>query len=248
VSSRLAIVAGPAAAGVAGLHGTFGWGEAETVAPGGAGPAADFVVALGDAEAGGGREPDVRWRGEAGEPAGARRLVAPSGTGLWSRTLWPVHDELFDLPPAPRGAGLLLISAGGADERLVERLAERGLAPRHAPELTADGLAGAAIVVFAPTAGGGHDEALPAAAPAVLAAGRFLITPRSRLRFGLLPAVDHLPAGSDDEIVQYADALGAFPESFALQVTLGRIAAERHRASVLYGRLVAELEAERTAA
>jgi hypothetical protein len=126
--------------------------------------------------------------------------------------------------------------------QLIDLLSSRGLLVRVETQLSADGLAAAGTVAFAPSASGDArlwelDETVPAAAFAVLAARRFLIVPRARVTFGLLPGVDHLAASTDDEVVQYADALHSFPASFALQAALGRVAAERQRASVLYGRL-----------
>jgi hypothetical protein len=56
--------------------------------------------------------------------------------------------------------------------------------------------------------------------------------------------VDHLAASTDDDVVQYADALAAYPEAFTLQVALGRLAAERQRASTFYARLVGDIQAE----
>jgi hypothetical protein len=262
MSPRLAILAEPAAGGLSGLDGRFDWGEAATLAPGDPlpKPAPDFVVALEGADALPGGEPDVRWlaagaqEGQATRDATGRRLVAPSGDRLWSRAPLPVRDELFDLPPAAAGAAVLVVTTDELrNAPLLEKLAARGLPLRTAPRLTADGLASAGTVAFPPSVRAGgpvweREDALPAAAIAVLAARRFLIAPRAGVTFGLQPGVDHLAASTDEEVVQYADAVGTFPESFALQVALGRIAAERQRASVVYGRLVVDLVAGSTAA
>jgi hypothetical protein len=242
VSARLAIVAGPAAAGLAGLDGVFEWGEAATDA--------DFVIALGAAEASG-READVRWRGDA--PAnGAVRLIATAGDGLWSRAPWPVRDDLFELEPPGSDAGLLLVTDDEErDATLLEKLAGRGIATRTAPELSGEALAAAAAVAFPPRpdgdgeyAPGARQEAAPAAAFAALAARRALVAPRAAVTFGLHAGVDHLAASTDDDVVQWADALLGSPELLAPQLALGRIAAERQRASVVYARLVADLVAE----
>jgi hypothetical protein len=265
----VAIVAEPAAASIAGLDGWLEWGEAATVSPADA-AGADVVVALGAVEVTGG-EPDVRLAsdGRAAAPgagaaapaerspaaadptAGAGRLVATAGDGLWSRSAWPVRDDLFELAAAGPAAGLLVVTDDEArDAALLEKLAGRGIAATTAAELSAEGLAGAAAVAFPPSADekgdyvpGARQEALPAAAFAVLAAGRPLIAPRARTDFGVHAGVDHLAASTDDDVVQYADALRAMPEAFALQLALGRIAAERQRASVFYGRLLDELTA-----
>ena len=251
MSGRVAIVAEPAAAGVAGLDGWFEWGEAATVSPPAA-AGADLVVALGPVEVAG-REPDVRLLGDGdGAAAGggvAARLVATAGDGLWSRSAWPVRDDLFELAAPDPAAGLLVVTADEArDAALLEKLAGRGIAATTAAELSAEGLAAAAAVAFPPApdekgdyAPGARQEAVPAAAFAVLAARRPLIAPRARTDFGLHAGVDHLAASTDDDVVQYADALRAMPDAFVLQLALGRIAAERQRASVFYGRLLDEL-------
>ena len=235
MSARLAIVAGPAAASVAALEGSFPWGEARVSAPGTA-PDAEMVVAL--AEAG-------------PEPAGAagQRVIAPTGEGLWSRAAWPVRDELFELDPPDPAADLLVVTSHEElHAGLVEKLTGRGIRLRTARELTADALAECAAVAFPPVweddpLPGARQEAVPAAVFGPLAARRPLIAPRAGLTFGLLPGVDHLAASTDDDVVQYADALQRFPDAFAPQVALGRVAAERQRASTLYGRLVEELGA-----
>jgi hypothetical protein len=204
-------------------------------------------VALGEVETGE-REPHVRWAGGARSgSASGERHVATGGDDLWSRAPWPVRDEVFAIEPPNPAAGLLVITPD--EERnatLLEKLGTRGMIVRTAPELTADALADAAVVAFPPELDGdpvpgAHQDAAPAAAFAVLAARRLLISPRARLTFGLLPGIDHLVASTDDEVVQHADALHAFAEAFAPQVALGRIAAERQRASTVYGRLVADL-------
>jgi hypothetical protein len=238
VSTRLAIVAEPDAAGLSGLDGSFDWGEAMTAAPG-AVPDADLVVALGDADA---SEDRVRWA-EAG--------LLGAGGEVWSRAAWPVRDDLFEAPPPPAGGGLLVVTRDeDRDAGLLAKLADRGIAYRTAAAPSADDVIAAAVVAFPPAPGGegryapgAAQEAVPARAFAALAARRPLILPRARITFGLLPGVDHLAASTDDDLVQYADALLAYPDAFRIQVALGRVAAERQRASLLYGRLVAELAA-----
>jgi hypothetical protein len=255
VSDRLAIVAEPAAGGLAGLDGSFEWGEAATLPPGAAAGDAELVVALGSAGAAG-REPDARLGGDAAPAGGAdgstgERLIATAGDRLWSRAPWPVRDDLFELPAPEPGAGLLIVTADeGRDAALLEKLAGRGVAARSVPELTRESLAAAAAVAFPPDVDadgeyvpGARREAVPATAFAALAARRPLIAPRARVTFGLHAGVDHLGASTDDDVVQWADALRAFPEAFAWQLALGGIAAERQRASVVYARLVAELRA-----
>jgi hypothetical protein len=221
VSVRLAIVAEPDAAGLAGLDGSFEWGEALTAAPD-AVPDADVVLTL--------------------VPEG----IAVSDGSLWSRAAWPTRDDLFDAHP--EGEGLLVVADPERDSGLLAKLAQRGIAHSAVATPSAGDVLGAAAVAFAPAPGADgryvpdtRAEAVPAPAFAALAARRPLILPRARTTFGLLPGVDHLAASTDDDVVQYADALLAHPRAFAIQVVLGAIAAERQRASVVYGRLVAEL-------
>ena len=250
MSDRLAIVAEPAAAGLAGLDGAFEWGDAATLAPGAAPADADFVVALGAAGPGD-READVRWCGDA-PVNGAVRLIATAGDGLWSRAPWPVRDDLFELEPPDPDAGLLVVTDDEErDATLLEKLAGRGIATRTASELSGEALAAAAAVTFPPPPDrdgeyvpGARQEAVPAAVFAALAARRALVAPRAAVTFGLHAGADHLAASTDDDVVQWADALLASPELLAPQLALGRIAAERQRASVVYGRLLAELRAE----
>ena len=226
--SRLVVIAEGAAGGIAGLDGEFHWGDAATVAPGAEVPRGDVVVALGAAEA-----------------PGAMRFED------WSRSAWPVRDDVFELPPPDPAGGLLLVTGGGEpDALLLEKLADRGIPARTAGELGPDELAAAAVVAFQPVRDedgeyvpGALQECVPAAAFAPLAARRPLVAPRARVTFGLHAGVDHLGASTDDDVVQWADALRATPELFAPQIALGRIAAERQRASTVYGRLVAELAA-----
>jgi hypothetical protein len=235
MSQRLAIAADPRAAALAGLDGTFEWGEAVTAAPD-ALPEHDVAVSLG--EVGG----DVTWlAGPAADGGGGARTIGTGGDGLWSRAPWPARDDLFELPP-PAGPRAL-VAGGDAAVRgaIAAKLEARGLAVTASEALTADDLAAASAVVLVGEGG----DAVPAEAPAVLAARRVLIAPRRPVGFGLLAGTDHLAFGTEDDAVQCADAVTSFPDSFEPFVVLGAIAAERHRASVVYGRLVAELMAER---
>ena len=234
---RIAIVGGPEATGLAGLDGAFDWGEAATAAPGDV-PDADVVVALGDAAP---TEHHLTWS--------EAQLVDGDGT-VRSRAAWPVRDDLFAAPPPPDGAGLLVVGDEGRDAGLLEKLAGRGIPFRSAAVPSADDLLASAAVAFPPAPGAdgryvpaGRQPALPDTAFAPLAARRATILPRAEVTFGLLPGVDHLAASTDDDVVQYAAALLAHRDAFALQVTLGAIAAERQRASLLYGRLCDELSA-----
>ena len=238
----LRVLGEPEALRLAGLDGAGagGAGEAPTLHLGSTTDAVDVVWLPGPATG--------------TEPAGSR-VIATGGDRLWSRAPWPAADVLFELPPAPEPLALI---AGGDEERRAHaagKLSERGLPVRSAEELTADDLAAATVVALLGDAGAATPEqpwvatAMPAEAPAVLAARRVLIAPRSAVTFGLLPGTDHLAFGTYDDVVQYADAALTFPDSFEPFRALGARTAERHRASLVYARLADELRsAPRSAA
>lgn len=156
---------------------------------------------------------------------------------------WPANDDLFGLPRG--GSGVLVVAA--SDERrasLLERMAQRGVQAEGAERLTIDGLEQAGTVVLAGRRSRdalepGEDPPLPPLAPAVLAAGRVLIAPRSEPSHGLLPGVDHLAFVADDEAAQYADAVTSYPEAFELMRVMARVSAQAHRASAVYARMLA---------
>jgi hypothetical protein len=255
VSARLGVVGGDRAIGLAGHAPAAGTDLVVELAEPGAGDSAGTAPAvrwIGGPAEGDGRPPalgpppgdalppgDAPPTGDAPPPGGAAppRLVATAGDGLWSRAPWPARDELFDLPapPAPR----VLVAGRDAERRaaVLDKLGSRGLPCAGAELLDAAGLASASAVALLDAAGG----ALPAEAPAVLAARRVLIAPRCEVGFGLLAGTDHLAFTTEDDVVQYADAVLSFPRSFEQVAVLGALAAERHRASVVYGRLAAEL-------
>lgn len=164
-------------------------------------------------------------------------------TGVRPIAPWPARDELFELEPAPRPLALVVGESG----EVAEKLAARGLPAAREPHLTAAGLARASVVILLGPADAATDEeplraaAMPAEAPAVLAARRVLIAPRCDTSFGLLPGTDHLAFSTGDDAVQYADAVLSFPESFAPFRVLGAVAAEAHRASRVYARIADEL-------
>jgi hypothetical protein len=178
--------------------------------------------------------------------------IATAGGEIWSRAPWPAADALFDLPLPGRPSALVV--SGDAERRalVVDALSARGAAVREAAELTVEDLEAASVVALLGAADAPRPAApweartMPAEAPAVLAAGRVLIAPRCATTFGLLPGTDHLAFSTHDDVVHYADAALSFPDSFAPFRVLGAIAAERHRASVVYARMEAELEAELT--
>jgi hypothetical protein len=209
-----------------------------------AGPAVHLGPPLGDVPEG-----DVVWLpGPAPDdrPPGAR-IIATYGEGLWRRAPWPVHDDLFD---SPRPREPLAVLHGGDEARTAavsDKLAARGLAAVAAGRLTREAIEDAWAVALLGPADAATPEApsaalaMPAEAPAVLAARRVLVAPRCGVSFGLLPGSDHLAFGTDDDVVQYLDAVLTFPRSFDPFRALGALAAERHRASVVYARLAAEL-------
>ena len=75
----------------------------------------------------------------------------------------------------------------------------------------------------------------------VLAARRVLIAPPAELTFGLEAGTDHLVASEDQHVLEYAAISSGLGRSLETLTVLGRVIAERHRASVVYGRLVREL-------
>lgn len=239
---RVAVIAAPADAGLAGLAGEQPWGEARTVPAESASLAGydpDLVVALGDAPLppGAGRKARFAEAGGEAEPGVAR--LAPRGEGLWSRTPWPAADPLFDLAPAD-GEPETLVVGSSADRRneVVGKLAAHDVPGTARDELTVAALERAAAVIVLAE----EDDALPARAIAVLAARRLLVAPRCRVAFGLQAGIQFLGCSNDDDAVEYAGAALGQLDAFDLFRAMGAIAAERHRASVVYGRLAAALE------
>lgn len=229
MSVRVAVAASKVDAALAGLDG----------APG-PGACADVVVALADAAVPEGA-PQVRWLRTAAGPAdagGAERVIAPAGEGVWRRAPWPVRDELFELP---LGGGVV-VAGGDPRERsdIARDVSSRGIEAVEVERLDLDSLRGAGAVVLLDAPGG----ALAAEVPAVLAARRVLVTRPCDPSFGFQAGIDHLRAASPSELVQLAAAAVERPRAFAELRAFGALAAERHRASVVYERLardVAEL-------
>jgi hypothetical protein len=191
---------------------------------------------------------DVIWfAGPAAEAPPGARVIATSGDGLWSRAPWPANDALFELPPADTPHALIVCPDDDRRGDVLEKLAARDLPVAGAPRLTAEDLASASAVALLGDADAATPEAplaataMPAEAPAVLAARRVLVAPRCAVTFGLLPGSDHLAFATEDDVVQYLHAVLSFPRSFEPFATLGAIAAARHRASTVYGRLAEEL-------
>ena len=200
-----------------------------------AAPAGDDgpLFALGDAEADAAdvrfTEPDFVPRAAAQSQA---RRVAPAGEGLWRRAPWPVNDALFDLPAAPDPGAVLVVG----DDEIAARLRDHGAAVTAAARVTADLIRDAAVVVIA-----GGTGALPAHAPAVLAARRVLVTDAPQTTFGLQSGIEFLGATTPDQAVERANTARLHPRAMASLRAMGSRAAREHRASLVYPRFAADL-------
>jgi hypothetical protein len=204
-----------------------------------AGGRTGHLVALGEARADG-DVPALRWLDRpprTGDPA-AHRFAAPAGDDLWRRAPWPATDALFDLPAPPGLTVLLAGPPGPMRASIAERAAARGVPLEPVARLDLAGLSRSAAVVLADAPGG----ALPARAPAVLAAGRLLIVPRLGTAFGLQDGLDHLEFSDVDEAVTLVEAFRTAPDAFARMTLWGRVAARPHRASVVYARLAFDFQ------
>ena len=201
-------------------------------AAGEAGP----VVALADAPAE--PPPAVRWLDRpprAGDPE-AERLIAPAGEGLWRVAPWPAADALFELGPPAEARAVVTGDDTDARRLVVERAAARGVQIDELDTLDAERLAGAACVILAEPGG-----VLAARSFPVLAARRLLIVPRPSASFGLEDGLDHLEFVDPEEAVTLVEAYRRLPEAFARVTAWGRRKAHAQRASVVYGRLAADL-------
>jgi hypothetical protein len=234
VSTKLRIVASDADAALAGLEGEFSWGSVATADD----EKADVTVALGEAMPA--NCASVRWLPGPLDGPSRGRMVATGGEGLWRRAPWPVRDRLFELPPSDSPEALVVDPDGDRRERVAALVEDRGLGVVPAPTLDLTDLTACGVVIFPSSAG----EPLPALAFAVLAARRVLITGPSNPSFGLLPEIDWFAGGAEHELVDLADSVLSHPAAFALPRAMGAVAAERHRASSVYGRLVADLALE----
>lgn len=232
-----------------GVQGRFGWGECRAFAAAARDEVAayepDVVLELlepGDTAHGAwgsDRSKRAVWRADPGNAHPGLPTVAPGGRGLWRTAPLPAADRLFTLR-GRRGQGVLVVGEDAAERAgAVQRLIDRRV-PARAPDAPGlEDLAAAAVVAVVGTPG----TPLPAVAFAVLAAGRLLLAPRAHPAFGLAPGVDHLAHGSADELAQAAGSACAFPEAFALVAAMGGLAADAQRASLVYGRVAADLAA-----
>lgn len=219
MTMRVSIVAPPAAAGLAGLTGQVGGADFETVVAGArsARPPADVAILLGGAAV-----PD------------------PGGVAVeWAALPWPAADDLLAEPGPPGpGAALVVAADQGRRDELTGNLAQRSVPVLARDRLSREDLLGAACVVLVAEAAG----ELPREAMAVLAAGRVLVVGECTPAFGLLAGVDHLAVADDGEAADHADAVVSHPEAFRLVRAMGRAAARGHRASLVYPRIVRDLE------
>lgn len=251
MTARLGILAEERDGELAGLSGTYDWGQVMPIGPDrqpSATPTtfdAFVVLRCEDADVSGARRV-VRWL--AGSPgadarAGHQKLIAPGGEGLWSRAPWPVNDQLFALPGAKAADGALVAGSVAADrEAVAAKLVERGIAAVTAPQLTLAALAAAAVVVLMPeNVPLGDATMLPAPAPAVIAAGRLLVTSPAEHDFGLQAGFERQVGTTTDQLVAHVESGFLHWEAFEAARALGRLAAERHRASMVYGELLYDL-------
>lgn len=213
-------------------------------APDGPGDATRLLVALGDADVAAVEGvTTIRWLDGTADGADrtADHVIAQAGSGLWRRAPWPVGDAIFSLAPPSAAAPFLVVGRAVARrEALVGAMAGRSLPARAAERIDAGRLEAASAVVWL----GERDEPVPAGLMAPLAAGRVLIVAGRRADFGLQAGVDHLAALDDDEALALASALAARPDAFAELVFLARLAAEAHRASGVFTRLLTDLDIE----
>lgn len=196
------------------------------------------MLALGDSPPVAGAA--LHWRATPGDATPGTPTVAPGGAGLVSRAPLPVADAHFDLADGAAGAGALVV---GGDESAraaaVGAIRAAHVDARAVDGLDSDGLAACAVVVVI----GAPGEPLTRLAFPALAAGRLLVAPRAAPSFGSLAGVDHLAYAHAEELARLAVAATRFPEAFAPLRTMGRLAAEAQRASVVFARMVESLGA-----
>lgn len=197
------------------------------------GAAGGPVVHLGA----GGESADVVWREGTADGGDGPRVIAQGGAALWRCAPWPVRDELFDLAP-PVERNILVVGDQPDRREVLEWLDWRDGRLLEAGVLERGDLEKVAVVVFAQPDG----RPLPAPAFAVLAARRILVVRNPSVSFGLLAGTDHLSARTAAGAAQLAVAAMLHPDAFGAVRQFGRIAAEPHRASIVYARLAHDLE------
>ena len=234
-ASRVAIVAGPVDRALHGLDGTFGWGEARSFAEDDTAELEawrpDTVIGVGVPA------PPGPWRTIGWDVPSAHRV---GGEGAWRNAPAPAADALAGLRSRP-GAGVLVVGGDAARRQsALEKLHRLDVEARSAERLDVEGLERAAVVALA----GEPGAPLPAAALAVLAAGRLLVAPRAEPTFGLLPGSDHLSYDHEDEAVWCAEVAALFPQAFEPVAAMAALAVEPHWASAVYGRIALDAELE----
>lgn len=239
------LVADPADAELCGIEGAFPFGTVVAAGgdPGERGP--DLVVAVGDAplpdEAAGAPRLRLLDREPTPEEARGARVVAPAGEGLWARQPWPAADGLFGMPESDEPRLTVTGADAGRREELVAAAHARGLAVESCAALDRSALERSSVVAFADACAG----ALPARAMSVLAAGRVLLAPRAAPSFGLQAGLDHVGFREIDEGLNLAESALSYGRAFERIRAGGVLAAERHRASVVYGRMLTDVQLTR---
>jgi hypothetical protein len=151
-----------------------------------------------------------------------------------------VNDALFELDPGADPRAVLVVDRDGALRAVLDARAGSRLEVVDATAITRDGLERAAVVAIASPDG----ATLPPGALAALAARRLLITGVLGTSFGLLAGIDHLEAVSVEELANLVESAVRHPRAFEPIRELGAVAARRHRASLVYDRLLTDLALE----
>lgn len=179
---------------------------------------------------------DVLWLARPGVGRAAGRVIGPAGGGLWRYAPWPAADVLFDLAP-PTGDAAVVIGEGAAAE-VSSMLETRGIAVTRASRLGVSELESASVVVFPGEPGG----PLPGEVPAVLAAGRVLVTSPCLPAFGFRPGIDHCQRTGPEGLASLTESVLRHWEAFGAMRAHARRAAERHRASRVLRDLLVDIE------
>jgi hypothetical protein len=171
------------------------------------------------------------------------RLIAQAGSALWRRAPWPVDDSLFALPAPAPSAPVLVVGPEEATRDAVEVLDAYGVSGTAVQRLTRTALQGSVAVIEIAAPG----APAPALLMAPLAARRVLLRVGAAPDFGLQAGVDHLAVPEVPQAAALCAALLDQPRAFDLVRAFGAITAARHRASVVYARLLADVRLERAA-
>jgi hypothetical protein len=181
------------------------------------------------------------------EPEGFDRVLrtpGPGGAAAWRSRPVPVDDRLYAPARSARRPGRALFVGRSTAHR------EWVLVPsKHAHDVVhyAHGLVGAAFAEVMATAEVGialHAQAgggFPSQALLHLAAGQLLISERLTPPAGLQPGIDFLPIDSREGLMALLHQLQLRPDAYERVRIRGRIAAEDHRASRVWPRIVRDL-------